>query len=283
MIALLVRHGQTAGNREHRYVGRTDEGLLPEAAAALSASPYRAFRPQVVYCSPLLRCRQTAEILFFGAEPERASGWSGSLPAAADAGNGQAQERGEKSPAVPAGRSGEWREEVRSETTQGGHAVLETIQGAATELPTCKSPKECPLLIVCRDLRETDFGAFEYKNYEELNSDPAYQAWIDSGGLGPLPGGESGAAFRARCRNAFAACLRDAVARGAKRIAFAVHGGTIMAVMEAFADPPGEFYRWQVKNGEGFLVTASLENGRPVLTALPTCSFACNPEQDCLD
>lgn len=269
MIALLVRHGQTAGNREHRYVGKTEEGLLPEAAAALSVSPYRAFRPQIVYCSPLLRCRQTAEILFFGARPEEASGSVCSSFHVADRGNGWAQECWKEAPSALTGTVCEWLEETQAEHTWGGKELSDTLRRAVPEPGACKSGTACPVLVLCRDLRETDFGAFEYKNYEELNGDPAYQAWIDSGGLGPLPGGESGAAFRARCRDAFAACLWDAAARGAKRIAFAVHGGTIMAVMEAFADSSEGFYHWQIKNGEGFFVDAGLENGRPQLTVLP--------------
>ena len=40
-------------------------------------------------------------------------------------------------------------------------------------------------------LQECDFGDFEGKNYAELSGDPAYQAWIDSGGTLAFPGGES--------------------------------------------------------------------------------------------
>ena len=47
--------------------------------------------------------------------------------------------------------------------------------------------------------------------------------------------------------------MADAKARQAQRAAFVIHGGTIMAVMEAFGSPRREFYGWQVKNGEGFL------------------------------
>ena len=39
------------------------------------------------------------------------------------------------------------------------------------------------------DFRECDFGAFEYRNYPELNGRDDYQKWIDSGGLLPFPGG----------------------------------------------------------------------------------------------
>ena len=40
------------------------------------------------------------------------------------------------------------------------------------------------------ELRESDFGAFEGHTYKELSGDVRYQAWIDSGGTLPFPGGE---------------------------------------------------------------------------------------------
>ena len=39
--------------------------------------------------------------------------------------------------------------------------------------------------------KEMNFGAFEGKNYEQLNGNPQYQAWIDSNGTLPFPEGES--------------------------------------------------------------------------------------------
>ena len=61
---LLIRHGLTAGNREKRYIGRTDEPLhtlgKEQAAALAPALP----QCDAVFSSPLLRCRQTAAILF---------------------------------------------------------------------------------------------------------------------------------------------------------------------------------------------------------------------------
>lgn len=64
MKIYLIRHGETPGNREHRYVGSTDEGLTPEARRLLSARQ----APEVdrIYASPLRRCRETADILFPG-------------------------------------------------------------------------------------------------------------------------------------------------------------------------------------------------------------------------
>ncbi len=74
MTFYLLRHGATKGNLERRYVGRTDEPLLPEAAQALRA----AYAPPVtrVYSSPLLRAVETARILWPGAPLEKVDGFS---------------------------------------------------------------------------------------------------------------------------------------------------------------------------------------------------------------
>ncbi len=104
------------------------------------------------------------------------------------------------------------------------------------------------------ELRECDFGDFENKNYEELNGDPAYQAWIDSGGTLPFPGGESMEAFQNRCQAGFAELVRN-LAGHSLRMALVVHGGTIMAILERFGFPKKSYFDYQVKNGCGYLLT----------------------------
>ena len=198
---ILIRHGKTYGNTLGRYIGTTDEELCPEGREELDAlrerGQYRSIRPDLVYVSPLRRCRQTAEILFPGVPQE-----------------------------------------------------------------------------ICRDFRECDFGKFENRNYKELSGNPAYQAWVDSGGTLPFPGGESREAFQERCRAEFARVLRARRKQAGSSPVFVVHGGTIMSILSAYAAPerkqsgqtlPGQtssgqapqgaadpFYRWQVKNGEGW-------------------------------
>lgn len=70
MRIYLIRHGITKGNREHRYVGSTEEALLPEAEEALLSLKERleknVCRKRHLLVSPMLRCRQSAEILFPG-------------------------------------------------------------------------------------------------------------------------------------------------------------------------------------------------------------------------
>lgn len=103
------------------------------------------------------------------------------------------------------------------------------------------------------DLRECDFGDFEGRNYEELKDHPAYRAWMDSGGMLPFPGGESRKQFSQRCVKAFQMIIAG-LSEG--KYAFVVHGGTIMAIMEHFARPKGDYYDFQVRNGGGFILKA---------------------------
>ena len=59
---LFIRHGQTQGNLERRYIGSTDQPLCPEGREALAG---RQLPPaNQIYASPLLRCRETASLLF---------------------------------------------------------------------------------------------------------------------------------------------------------------------------------------------------------------------------
>lgn len=111
-------------------------------------------------------------------------------------------------------------------------------------------------------LQECDFGEFEYKNYEELNSRPDYQAWIDSGGVSGFPGGESLDAFCRRVTAAFEKMV-NAVIEGQlpckQQLALVCHGGTIMAVMAAFGWPHRDYFSWQVSNGCGYRVILDTE------------------------
>ena len=61
MEILLARHGATAGNFLHRYLGVTDEPLCTEGLATLGPADTDA---EAVYVSPLRRTRQTAAVLF---------------------------------------------------------------------------------------------------------------------------------------------------------------------------------------------------------------------------
>ncbi|MGN7762758.1 histidine phosphatase family protein [Paenibacillus sp. 22594] len=63
---VLIRHGHTQWNAEHRYLGSTDLPLLPESEVKLSAlrhQPELAGTFWRVYCSDLRRCRETLAVI----------------------------------------------------------------------------------------------------------------------------------------------------------------------------------------------------------------------------
>ena len=145
---ILVRHGETQGNKLKRYIGkRTDEPLCPEAGNMLAQLAYPEV--QAVYASPMIRCTQTAGILFPG-----------------------------------------------------------------------------------KKLNIID----------------------DSGGLLPFPGGESREEFKRRNVTGFQKAVNGCLRNGISLAALVVHGGTIMNVMEEYADEDRSFYDWHVQNGKGYEV-----------------------------
>ena len=113
-------------------------------------------------------------------------------------------------------------------------------------------------------LRETDFGIFEGKSYEQLKTLPAYQEWLASGGEAVIEQGESRAQMTDRCLKGFAHQLKLAEQDGCRCVLFVVHGGSIMAILERYALPQRPFYDFQVENGQGWQLDLPLqgENGQ---------------------
>lgn len=167
MKIYLIRHGQTEGNSEKRYIGRTDEPLSNVGMAQVN----HLVLPKVdkVICSPMLRCRQTAELIF-------------------------------------------------------GKVPFEVVL----------------------DLRETDFGMFEGKNAQELVNSLEYRKWVDSGCQGKIPQGETVSEFKKRCCDAFEKVVRE---NPENTLAFVVHGGTIMSILEKF-EANRDFYAYHIANGQ---------------------------------
>lgn len=64
MLVYLIRHGQTRWNVQGRYLGLTDMPLSDLGVQTAEAAAKAAPDPQLIFCSPLLRCKQTADIMF---------------------------------------------------------------------------------------------------------------------------------------------------------------------------------------------------------------------------
>ncbi len=106
------------------------------------------------------------------------------------------------------------------------------------------------------DFKEIDFGDFENLSYIELKENPDFQKWIESNGEMPFPNGESMKQFKKRCNTAF----ETVVKLHDDTIAFVVHGGTIMSILEKYSSNKSSFYDWQIDNGNGY--TAEYVNGK---------------------
>ncbi|MCR5415588.1 MAG: histidine phosphatase family protein [Pseudobutyrivibrio sp.] len=120
--------------------------------------------------------------------------------------------------------------------------------------------------IVVAGLKETNFGEFEGKNYEDLENNPKYEEWLESGGMAPFPGGESSIEVKLRTMAAFNKLMY--ASKDVEYIAMVVHGGTIMTILsELFG---GEYYNYHVENGKGYTFELS-HNG--VCTGLRPRSF----------
>lgn len=185
---ILIRHGATAANVEHRYIGRTDERLSADGIQRLKRAKEMESYPKLEYLfsSPMKRCMETGQILYPSME-----------------------------------------------------------------------------IIIIPEWVEIDFGAFEGKNYKELQGNEQYQAWIDSNGTLPFPEGESRTAFVERCMQGLCRMLGLLGELGKKRddkllhVGTVVHGGTIMALLSSLCG--GDYFSYQVKNGAGYICT--LESG----------------------
>ena len=112
------------------------------------------------------------------------------------------------------------------------------------------------------NLKECNFGEFEYKTYEDLKNFPEYKKWIDSNGMSAFPKGESGIDFRKRSIEGFNELIKNALNKNYNKIAIICHGGTIMSIMEAYEESKKSFYDWQIKNSQGFITEFSNLNNK---------------------
>ncbi len=134
-------------------------------------------------------------------------------------------------------------------------SVLDTTVDTVYVTPLQRTQQTAAILFpqavqeVVEGLREMDFGTFENKNYQELAHDPSYQAWVDGWCEGPCPGGESRKQFCDRVCRAFSELVDRALEAQQPRLVIVAHGGTIMAVGEAFAVPKKGYFDWKVPNG----------------------------------
>nr|WP_317412309.1 histidine phosphatase family protein [uncultured Solibaculum sp.] len=113
-------------------------------------------------------------------------------------------------------------------------------------------PDSKPLVIP--GLSECNFGRWEGKTANDLQSDPEFVQWIEAGGKDAPPGGESSAQFQARCCEAFSKVVEGLMKTGTTSAVIVTHGGVIMTLLATFGLPRANFYDWLVDSGCGYSV-----------------------------
>ena len=145
--------------------------------------------------------------------------------------------------------------------SQSGEAELRPAEEAPETVyvsPLWRARRTAELLfprarqVPVEGFREMDFGAFEGRNYKEMEHDAAYRAWVDGGCEGSCPGGESRGEFCRRVREAFSTLMDACLDRGEDWVVVVAHGGVQMAVLEAFALPRRPYFQWTPPCGGGF-------------------------------
>ena len=104
---------------------------------------------------------------------------------------------------------------------------------------------------VCPELRESDFGVFELRGFEEMKDDADYIAWCSGDNWRNVPpGGESGETMARRVTECFTRLRRQS-----GDLLLVTHGGPVAAIMcLLFPQEDRPFYRWLPKNGGGYII-----------------------------
>lgn len=154
MTVFLLRHGLTRGNLERRYVGSTDEPLCSQGRKALEG--VRPPEADCVYVSPMLRCRETAALLYPGREQTAVPGFR---ETAFGAFEGHTYEELKDDPAYRA-----WLDSAGTAAPPGGEsgaAVRRRVTEAFLAIAASRGPEDRVALVVHGGTIMTLLEAFE--------------------------------------------------------------------------------------------------------------------------
>ena len=101
-------------------------------------------------------------------------------------------------------------------------------------------------------LRECDFGDWEGKTAKELEGDPAFLRWMESGQQAAPPNGEDSRAFLSRVCSAFEQLVEELLRSGLTSAAVGTHGGVMMALLASYGLPRASAYEWMTEPGCGY-------------------------------
>ena len=106
--------------------------------------------------------------------------------------------------------------------------------------------------IVVEGFKECNFGKWEGKSAKDLEHDPDFIQWMESGSTMSPPGGEDGGHFMQRVCMEFETFVERMMRTGETSAVLMVHGGTIMSILSAYGLPRAPLYDWMVEPGHGY-------------------------------
>ena len=92
----------------------------------------------------------------------------------------------------------------------------------------------------------------QIKSAKDLEHDPDFIQWMESGSTMSPPGGEDGGHFMQRVCMEFETFVERMMRTGETSAVLMVHGGTIMSILSAYGLPRAPFYDWMVEPGHGY-------------------------------
>lgn len=131
-------------------------------------------------------------------------------------------------------------------------ASIETVYGSDLQRCRTTAAHYFPNASYYADarLRESNFGEFEGKTYEDLKKDARYRAWLDDPIHFPPPQGEAFDDFVARVVEGF-----NDLPKMEDHYFLVVHGGVIRALLVAYAPTEQPFWSYQVPHDHQFHLT----------------------------
>jgi alpha-ribazole phosphatase len=175
----ILRTGSTGAGEDRRFVGQLDLPLSERGVDELVAlkNNFTYPRAEIVLASPLLRCVETAELLY----PD---------------------------------------------------TYLETMG----------------------DFSDLGLGDFEVKGFDQLQGDPAFQAWLQNSRENPPPGGEEIEDFQKRIIRGAMSVFSRMMEEKFRDVVLITHGGVIMSLLAGIALPKRAMGEWAAENGAGYTV-----------------------------
>lgn len=221
----LIRHGMTKGNQEHRYVGTTDEGLLPKEKERLQAwAADMDLHPAIVFVSPARRCRETAACLFPGTAPELIV-----VPEFMEMNFGAFEYMS-------------W-QEINQDLDSAHRAAYQSYidSGGETAFPGGESKAEFTRR-VCDGFERAVLPRIQTLMKE---ADASVASETEAGM-------EREIVFKLQHDGSSENVKKERPEVSGEDIAIVAHGGTIMALMERYTEPHKPYFEWSVKPGEGY-------------------------------